>query len=249
MSFSYQLYSSRNFPPLSNTLKMVGALGYKEVEGYGALYASLEDLAGLKADLDANGLRMSTGHFGLDMVENEPQKVLDIATALSMDGIYVPFIMPEDRPTTAEGWRAFGARLEAAGKPIVAAGYDYGYHNHDFEFVETDGVLPMDELLSGGPTLKWEMDVAWVVRGNEDPFKWIEDYGSRISAAHLKDIAAPGECADEDGWADVGHGTMDWKGIMSALRKTPAKHFVAEHDNPSDEQRFASRSIASANSF
>ena len=26
--FSYQLYSSRNFPPLADTLKMLGELGY-----------------------------------------------------------------------------------------------------------------------------------------------------------------------------------------------------------------------------
>ncbi len=36
--FSYQLYSSRNFGPLPETLKMLGNLGYTQVEGYGGLY-------------------------------------------------------------------------------------------------------------------------------------------------------------------------------------------------------------------
>lgn len=35
-AFSYQLYSSRNFPPLAATLTMLADLGYAEVEGYGA---------------------------------------------------------------------------------------------------------------------------------------------------------------------------------------------------------------------
>ena len=35
-NFSYQLYSSLNFPPLSETLKMLAGLGYNRVEGYGA---------------------------------------------------------------------------------------------------------------------------------------------------------------------------------------------------------------------
>ena len=166
-----------------------------------------------------------------------------------MKNVYVPFIMPDDRPSDAAGWTAFGQRVEKAGKPLVDAGFGFGYHNHDFEFVEVDGVVPMDALLQGGPSLEWEMDVAWVVRGDADPIAWIERYQDRITAAHMKDLAPAGENADEDGWADVGHGRMDWAGIMAALRKTPAKHFVMEHDNPSDARRFATRALASAQSY
>ena len=249
MSFSYQLYSSRNYPPLSSTVKMLSDLGYSAVEGYGGLFDNMDAVNALKAELDANGLQMRSTHIGLDMVEDDPELALEIAKTLGIKSLYVPFIMPDDRPSTAQGWRDLGARIEAAGKPLVAAGHGFGYHNHDFEFVETDGAIPMEELLKGGPTLEWEVDVAWVVRGASDPIAWIEKFSDRITAAHVKDIAQAGECADEDGWADVGHGTMDWASIMNALRKTPAQHFVMEHDNPNDEQRFASRSIASANSY
>ena len=70
--------------------------------------------------------------------------------------------------------------------------------------------------------------------------------GSRITAIHVKDIAPAGECVDEDGWADVGHGTLDWKSLIaSAKQKTKAKYFVAEHDKPNDAVRFARRSIES----
>ena len=64
--------------------------------------------------------------------------------------------------------------------------------------------------------------------------------GDRITAVHVKDIAPAGENADEDGWADVGQGTVDWKGLMAALKEqTKAKYFVMEHDNPKDDKRFA----------
>ena len=89
-----------------------------------------------------------------------------------------------------------------------------------------------------------ELDVAWVVRGGQDPIAWIGANGQRITAAHVKDIAPKGENADEDGWADVGHGTMPWADIMTALRDTPCTTFVMEHDNPKDHNRFASRSLA-----
>ena len=43
---------------------------------------------------------------------------------------------------------------------------------------------------------------------------------------------------------DIQKATMDWKGLLEALKDTPNSLFVMEHDNPNDHQRFASRSIA-----
>ncbi len=238
---SYQLYSSREFPPLIETLKMLKDLGYSQVEGYGGVYG---DPATLKSALAEAGLSMPSGHFGIDMLEGEPDKALEIAAAAGMRAVYCPFLMPDDRPGDAAGWRAFGERLQAAGKPFRAAGLDFGWHNHNFEF-ETleDGSVPLEHIFEGGPDLSWEADIAWVVRGGADPLDWIRRYGDRITAVHVKDIAPAGECADEDGWADVGHGTMDWAGIWAALRGTNAGIFIMEHDKPNDHRRFATRSI------
>ena len=67
---------------------------------------------------------------------------------------------------------------------------------------------------------------------------------------HVKDIAPAGENANEDGWADVGHGTMDWDALYAAAKQfTNARYFVMEHDNPADVDRFASRSIATVNAW
>lgn len=66
----------------------------------------------------------------------------------------------------------------------------------------------------------------------------------------MKDIAPEGECEDEDGWADVGTGTMDWKAIMDAVRtRTNTRFFVMEHDKPNDHERFARRSIENAKQY
>jgi sugar phosphate isomerase/epimerase len=250
--FSYQLYSSREFPPLGETLKMLAAAGYKGVEGYGALYGQL-DAAGLKqfrADLDANGLAMPTAHFGLDMLERESDHAVSVARTLGIETIYCPFLMPDDRPSDADGWTAFGKRLQEAGEAMRKAGLSFGWHNHAFEFEKLpDGSVPMEHICKGGPDLEWEADIAWVARGGADPFEWIDRLGSKITAVHVKDIAPDGENADEDGWADVGHGTLPWQKLMERLRKTGAKHFIMEHDKPSDDKRFARRSIESASSY
>ena len=58
--WSFQLYSARNFLPWDKILKMVAQAGYKQVEGFGGVYA---DAAAFRKELDANGLSMPSGHF------------------------------------------------------------------------------------------------------------------------------------------------------------------------------------------
>lgn len=248
----FQLYSARNFPPLSETLKKLAANGYAHVEGYGGIYATMDDaaLSALRADFDANGLSMPTGHFGLDMLEKEPEQALKVAKTLGVEAIYCPYLLPDQRPSDAAGWFAFGQRLQEVAKPYQDAGLVFGWHNHDFEFKAlADGSTPQEQIFAGGPDLAWEADIAWVIRGGADPLAWIESHGERIKAVHVKDIAPAGENMDEDGWADVGHGTVDWKGLVAALSKTPVKHYVVEHDNPKDLDRLISRSIAAFKTF
>ncbi|WP_320197590.1 sugar phosphate isomerase/epimerase family protein [Agrobacterium sp. rho-13.3] len=248
----FQLYSARNFPPLSEVLKKLAAAGYSHVEGFGGIYGTLDDagLNALRSDLDANNLTMPTGHFGLDMLEGEPQKALNIANILGIKAIYCPYLLPDQRPSDAAGWFAFGKRLQEAGKPFKDAGISFGWHNHDFEFKTLDdGSTPQEQILSGGPDLEWEADIAWIIRGGADPLAWIESYGKRITAVHVKDIAPAGENTDEDGWSDVGHGNVDWKALVEALRKTAVKYYVVEHDNPNDADRLITRSIASFKTY
>ena len=238
--FSYQLYSSRNFGPLADTLGMLAALGYAHVEGYGPVY---EDLDATKKALDETGLTMPSGHFSMDLVAGDTARALQIAKALGLKKIIVPHLMPADRPTDADGWTAFGKRLAAAGKPLQDAGYDFGWHNHDFEFKALPtGELPIDLILAQH-TLGFEFDVAWAVVAGKDPADVIAQYGPRIIAAHVKDRAPAGENADEDGWADAGHGTLDWPGHFAALKAAGCDLFVMEHDKPADDNRFASRAL------
>lgn len=248
--YSYQLYSSRNFPPLDKTMKMVAALGYAQVEGYGGLYADAAAVAEVQRLLGETGLKMPSGHFGLDQLEKDSAGVLKIAKDLGIAQIYCPHIAAGERPGDAEGWIAFGRRLEEASKPYRDAGLLFGWHNHDFEFVAlSDGSVPIARIFEGGPNLRWEADIAWIVRGGASPSEWIRREGGRLAAVHVKDIAPRGEAEDEDGWADVGHGTLDWTGLIAELRATPTSLFVMEHDNPGDDERFARRSIAAAQAY
>lgn len=241
---SYQLYSSRNHGPLATTLAMLAKLGYAEVEGFDAVY---REPGKTRALLDEHGLVMPSGHFPVDMMEKEPKRILTIARTLGMNQLIMPYLAQEARPASAAGWKALGKRLNAIAASYRAEGFGVAWHNHDFEFAKLkDGSIPQAVMFEAAPQLDWEIDVAWVVRGKANALRWIKDYGSIITLAHVKDIAPKGGNADEDGWADVGHGTVNWAAIMAALRRTRCMHYIMEHDNPKDDHRFAKRSIAAA---
>lgn len=248
MDVSFQLYSARNFAPWDGVIAYLAKTGYTQVEGFGGNY---EDPAAFRSLLDEHGLTMPSGHFfPLAQFEDDPDTVLATARTLGMERLFCPALPPEERVADPDAWVAVGKRLEAIGARVRDAGLRFGWHNHDFEFAAcSDGRLPMDILLDSAPSIEWEADIAWIVRGGQDPIAWIERYQERITTAHVKDIAPDGQCADEDGWADVGHGVMDWSGIMAALQKAGVDLFVMEHDNPSDFERFARRSLATLKTF
>ena len=242
--FSYQLYSSRNFAPIAETLQMISEAGYRQVEGYGAILQDKETIGEAARTLRQTGLQMPTAHVDLQSLEDNPALVSHAVEELGLQAVFVPFLAPEARPETADGWRELGAHVERITAFLQARNVKVGWHNHDMEFLPFyNGVFPIEALLEGGPSLCAELDLAWVNKAGQDPADWIGRLGSRLLSVHLKDIAPAGEKLDEDGWADLGSGILPWPQILNALRKTDCRYFVIEHDNPADDARFARRSI------
>lgn len=248
VDYSFQLYSARDFQPWGEVLTRLAELGYRRVEGFGGVF---DDPAAFRSMMDDKGITMPSAHFSIEALEGGIDEVLRTCEVLGIRDIYCPFLAQDQRPEDRAGWEAIAGRLMAIGEKVRAGGGRFGWHNHDFEFrPANDGSIPMDIILQSAPDIGWEADIAWIIRGGADPMEWIGRYGDRITAVHVKDIAPEGECLDEDGWADVGHGIVAWKNLMRALREnSKVTNFVMEHDNPSDFGRFASRSIEAANRF
>ena len=243
LDLSYQLYSARKAPALADVLRYLSQLGYRQVEGYGGLFTNL-DAKGLRADLDRLHLAMPTAHVGFPQIE-DVAATAKTAKTIGIKTIFVPAL--QQRVGDDAHWKDLGARLAKLGEAYAPHGIGIGWHNHDFEFKPTTtGAMPLDLILGASPKIQWEADVAWIVKGGQDPVKWLMKYVGQLTAVHVKDIAKAGEAKDEDGWADVGHGTIDWKSLLATITgKTKAKYFVMEHDNPSDPHRFAERSLKS----
>lgn len=243
MKPALQLYSMRDCSDQIALLAQLPALGITTVEGYGGVYG---DPSAYRAAMDANGISMPSGHMGLDDIEANFEASMDIVGTLGITRVFAPYLEEKDRPVTAAGWAALGQRLNEASKKYTAHGITFGWHNHDFEFVALeDGSTPMDILLDAAPDISWEADLAWIVRGGRDPIEYIQRYGPRLSAIHVKDIAASETNMDQDGWSDLGAGTMDWAGLLQACRVASDDLIYAlEHDKPSDPVGYATRSAA-----
>jgi sugar phosphate isomerase/epimerase len=215
MDIGLQLYSGRNFP-LPDVLRIVSLAGYTNVEGYGALYS---DVPLLKRLLDDNGLTMPTAHIGLTTLE-ERSGAVDIARTLGVNLVVCPILPADQRPRDADGWRRVGQRLEAIAQFYRSEGFDFGYHNHDFEFV-TYGNLE-------APSVLFEADIAWIARAGTDPLPYLSRNGANIAAIHVKDLAAAIQALDEGGWQDAVYGTMR-RDVLARLVKqsTNARYFIA----------------------
>ena len=241
---SIQLYTMRSLGDLDRILDAVAEAGYRQVETVGA---HLDDAATTRAKLDARGLKVSSSHVSLAALREHPEAVVDACRTIGIDQLFMPAVPSDQRAMAADGWRALGQELGRMAERLRGQGIELGYHNHHWELEPKDGPRTALELIfeaAEGSPLTWQADVAWLVRGRVEPKAWLQRYRSRLTSAHVKDIAPAGQNRDEDGWADVGSGVLDWRDLWQACRGAGARWMVVEHDKPKDPARTARTSFA-----
>ena len=108
------------------------------------------------------------------------------------------------------------------------------YHNHAFEMESVDGKLAIDWLMESAPKLGFEIDLAWVQRGGQNGVQLLKKYAGRCPRIHCKDLAPEGENQDQMGFADVGHGVLDWNALLPAAKAAGAEWYIVEHDLPKE---------------
>lgn len=240
---SVQIYSLRKLGDLERELAVVADAGYRNVELIGA---HLEN-AGATARATANaGLAVSSAHVSLAALRDRFDATMESCKALGFTELYMPAVPSEQRNSPAPFWAGLGHELGTMAERSARKGINLGYHNHDWELKVRDGDKDGLALLfdaAGSAPLFWEVDLAWLVRGGADPLELMKRHGNRINAVHVKDLAPAGANPGEDGWADVGSGTLDWKALWPACRMFDTHWMVVEHDNPSDPARSLRNSL------
>jgi sugar phosphate isomerase/epimerase len=241
---SIQLYTLRSLGELDRVLDTVKQAGYGHVELIGS---HLEDAENARAKLDAHGLKVSSSHVSLTALRERLDSVVRACHTLGFEQLFMPAVPPEQRQSDAPFWRALGRELGQFAERLRDEGITFGYHNHHWELAPKQGNQTALELIfeaAENTPLAWQVDIAWLVRGGADPKGWLERYRDRIVSAHVKDIAPPGQNEDQDGWADVGAGVLDWRDLWQAARAAGARWMVVEHDKPADPAGTARASYA-----
>ena len=230
MKLSVQIYSVRNAGDFDTQLELARAAGFAWIESVGT-----HNLAPAKfaQKLTDHGLKLSSMHAGLELLETRPEHVVEACRATSCGLVVMPWLPRGEISATGGGWAAMGERLAGIGDALAAQTLRFAYHNHDFEFLRYDGRMAIEWLFDAAPgaSLGWEADLGWVRRAGEDPMRWIHRYAERLVAVHAKDIALDGPRRGEDGWCTLGQGIVGWDKLLPELREH-CELFIFEHDNP-----------------
>lgn len=240
-----QLYTVRDKiqQNVKSTLEKVAQIGYNSVEaaGYNVNDSSfygmpLKEFTSL---LNSLGLTLNGSHtvFELDAAD----KVIGDAAAAGAKYIVYPYLADQFR-SDLDGWKMSAEKFNKMGEIAKKNGIQFGYHNHNFEFVETDGQIPYDLLVSQtDPSLvTFEMDLYWVNRGGQNPIDYFKKYPGRFQLWHVKDMVK----TDDMFFAPVGTGRIDFQAIFAEKETSGMKYFFVEQDSFKDMDPFESIEIS-----
>ncbi|MFI6264846.1 sugar phosphate isomerase/epimerase family protein [Micromonospora sp. NPDC051006] len=229
---SIQLYTLRDqlAADLPGTLDALRRIGYRRVEHAGFVGRTA---AQFRAALDDAGLRATSGHTGIPQPFDADtwERALADANTVGCRKIVHPWFgldstgQPIRDPQV---YRALARDLNRAGRMAERAGVDFGYHNHQLEFVPlTDGQTGFD-ILTGetDPRLvHFELDLFWTWRGAADPVDIIRAHRGRIRQVHVKDMDTNAS------FADLGDGLIDFGRIFAYEREAGIEEYIVERDD------------------
>jgi sugar phosphate isomerase/epimerase len=238
-----QLYTVRDLmaEDAPGTLARIAEIGYQEVETAGYADLSPREFA---AALSAVGLRAPSAVVALESVESEPDNLIEAAQIVGHQYLVMPWLTEQQRERLDQYHRVADV-LNQFGEKCASAGIQLAYHNHDFEFVQLDDVIPYDLLLDrcDAGLVKMELDLFWATKAGVNPVEYFNAWPDRFPLCHVKDMNARGEMVA------VGEGVIDFAELFKAGQKGGLGHFFVEHDYPIDALETLSTSYAAVDAI
>ena len=247
-----QLYTVRDQlqKDLRGTLAKLHEIGIVEGELYGLNGAENSSLLGLpvkelKQAFDASGIKVSMSHIGGALTNTAA--IAEIARTLGINTVIVA--LPNEFTAQRDGRftmvpaesRAqldqLATRLNHVGREYKSQGLTFGYHNHWPEFVEVEGVVPYDYLMShtDADLVKIELDLGWLAYAKVDPVQYINKYSGRVISCHLKDFDAKiASDVPQRKLVPPGAGAIDFAAALAAMRAAKVAHGFIEIDVSDD---------------
>jgi sugar phosphate isomerase/epimerase len=234
-SLAVQLYTVREAVAknLEGALEQLAGLGYKSIElyGYNGTFFG-KSLSEFKTILANTGIKVLSSHHTTGIATKSKgtlsdgwDKAIEDIHALGAEYMVCAYLMPNER--TPEIYKSLPAMFEKAATATKAAGIQFAYHNHDFEFEKLDDTLVYDFLIknTSADLVKMEMDLYWISKAGYDPVQYFDKYPGRFHMWHVKDMEAGTKAITE-----VGNGTIDFDRIFAARKKAGLKYWFVEQD-------------------
>ena len=244
-----QLYTVRDtmFKDPLGTLTALSKMGYQYVEHanyanrkfYG--YTPIE----FKKILTDLGMQMPSGHTVMNTKHWDATKkdftdlwkqTIDDAAKLGQAYVISPW-MDEKVRTSYDALMHQLELFNLSGELCQKSGMRFGYHNHNFEFVEkVNGQLIYDIILKEtDPELViHQLDFGNMYGIGARGMDWIKKYPGRFASVHVKDEikVAVGEMNDGHDSTILGNGVVDPKAV-SLLAKAigGTHHFIIEQES------------------
>lgn len=220
-----QLYTLRSLmeQDFAGTLGHIADIGYDEVEFAGYFNTTPSEVRRILTNVD---LRAPSAHVSRDLIRDNPMPSIEAGAEIGHQWLVLNWLAPEERQTLDQ-YRAWADVCNRFAEQCRTAGMRFAYHNHDFEFVPIDGVVPYDILMERcDPELvKFELDLFWASKVSQDIPALLARAPARFPLCHVKDMDAAGNMAD------VGAGTIDFSAIFA---NHTFEHYFVERDDATD---------------
>jgi sugar phosphate isomerase/epimerase len=219
------------------TLKSIANIGYQDLETYGfdperVGYYGFE-APRFKQILMNQGLTSTSGHYDLFRYLNRPlpelqhyvAKCIEGAVALEQSYITWPWLEPDSR--TLDHFKKLAERLNVIGDQIRNAGLGLAYHNHDFEFIDHDGVTGYEILTreTDPELVKIQLDLFWSTHSSKlSAHEMFAQHPGRFVMWHIKDM----DKHDRNRYTELGNGRIDFTGIMPDAKLAGLQYYYVE---------------------
>lgn len=244
-----QLYSIRDAmaADVPGSLKKVSDMGYKNLEladySNGKFYGyAPREFKKMVNDLGMDIISSHTQVEAEGITIDNARKMADDHAELGVKYCVQPWINEEDR--NIETYKKMIADWNEVGRIMKDVGIQFGYHNHNFEFVETNGVVPYYDIfmIEMDPDLiTMEIDTYWATKAGQDVVEMFKKYPGRFQLFHFKDMTEQGAPFYEvikDDITSVGEGLIDFKRIYDARETAGMKYLFVEDDNQGNGKPF-----------
>ena len=244
-----QLYSIRDAmaADVPGSLKKVSDLGYKYVELAGYTDARFYGYAPAEFGkmVDDLGMEVLSSHTQVESagITMDNAKIMaDAHAELGVKYCVQPWVEEPDR--NIESYKKMIGDLNEVAGVMKSVGIQFGYHNHNFEFENIDGVVPYYDLFMpemDADLITMEIDLYWVTKAGQDPVEMFNKYPGRFQLFHMKDMyteTAPYFDIQKEDISPVGEGLIDFKRILAAKEVAGMKHLFVEDDNQGNGKPF-----------